>query len=103
MGRLRYVRARWPELEVPEGQPLWLLYELDDAADAVTRSVDLFPDGSVARNSIEIEERNGTPCPSLIDLSLAEGFADADLIEISSAEFEAAWAKGMDRPFWSAG
>lgn len=75
MGRLRYVRARWPELEVPEGQPLWLLYELDDAADAVTRSVDLFPDGSVARNSIEI----------------------------SSAEFEAAWAQGMDRPVWSAG
>ena len=97
----RHVRGRWPDPEIPEGEPQWLLYEIDDQADAVTRSVDVFDDGKVTRNSIEIEERDGRPCPSLIDVSLAEGLGDADLEVISIEEFEAAWAKGVDTPFWN--
>ena len=99
MGTLRHVRARWPEPQVPKGEPLWLLYEIDDQNDAVTRSVELFPDGTASRNSIEIEERNGRPCPSLIDTSLVEGFSDIDLEEISREEFAVAWTSGTDKPF----
>ena len=101
MDSLRYVRARWPDPEVPEGEPVWLFYELDELADAVTRSVDVFADGTVTRNSITIEERNGETYPSLIDTSLAEGFGGVDLEEISGAEFETVWTKGLDKPFWS--
>ena len=100
---LRYVRARWPDPEVPPGEPLWLHYELDDQADAVVRTVDLYPDGAITRNSIEIEERGGTPCPSLIDCSLSDGFAGVELAEIPSEEFEKLWARGLDKPFWNAG
>lgn len=102
MGGLRHVRARWPEPEVPPGEPLWLFYELDEQADAVIRSVDLFADGTATRNSIEIEERTGEPCPSLIDCSLADGFDGVELDEISGAEFEVVWEKGVDKPFWNA-
>ena len=101
MSDLRHVRARWPDAEVPTGSPEWLLYELDEQADAVTRTVELFPDGSVSRNSIQIEERGGKPCPALIDVSLADGFAGVDLEPITSEEFERAWARGRDTPFWN--
>ena len=101
MSILRHLRARWPEPVIPEGEPTWLLYEIDDAADAVTRTVDIFDEGKVTRNSIEIEERDGRSCPSLINVSLAEGFAAADLEEISAEEFEAAWARGVDAPIWN--
>lgn len=101
MSTVRHVRARWPDREVPAGSPEWLLYELDQRADAVTRTVELFPDGAITRNSKEIEERTGTPCPSLIDVSLAEGFDGVDLEPITIDEFEQAWAKGADTPFWN--
>ncbi|MGA0601334.1 hypothetical protein ACO2Q3_11590 [Caulobacter sp. KR2-114] len=64
--------------------------------------MDIFDDGKVLRASIEIEERNGQPCPSLIDLSLAQGLGGAELEEMSADEFEAAWARGVDTPFWNA-
>lgn len=102
MSGRRYVRGRWPDPDVPDGEPTWLLYEIDDEADAVTRSAEIFDDGRVLRNSIEIEERDGRSCPSLIDVSLSEGFGGADLEEISDREFEALWAKGVDTPFWNA-
>jgi hypothetical protein len=95
------VRARWPEPEVRPDEPLLLFYELDEQADAVVRSAEVFADGRVTRNSIEIEERSGEPCPSLIDCSLARGFDGVDLDEISGEEFEAVWAKGVDEPFWN--
>lgn len=101
MNARRHVRARWPEPQVPEGEPVWLFYEIDDLADAVTRSVDLFADGTTTRNSIEIEKRNGQPCPSLIGTSLADGFRGVDLEEISSEDFAVAWTKGIDTPFWN--
>jgi len=101
MSELRHVRAHWPEPKVPPGEPHSLFYELDERADAVIRSVDLFADGSVTRNSIVIEERAGGACPSLIDCSLAEGFDGVDLVDISGEEFESIWTKGVDKPFWN--
>jgi hypothetical protein len=100
MSNIKHVRTRWPDPEVPAGSPEWLLYELDQRADAVTRTVEFFRDGAITRNSIEIEERRGKPCPSLIDVSLAEGFTGVDLEPITSEEFEGAWARGKDTPFW---
>jgi hypothetical protein len=101
MSGIRHVRARWPEPVVPQGEPEWLLYELDEQADAVTRSVYLFSDGSVTRNSIAIEQRYGDPWPSLIDTSLAEGFSGVEFDELSASEFENAWSRGVDTPFWN--
>lgn len=101
MQNLRHVRARWPDREVPAGSPEWLLYELDEKADAVTRTVELFQNGFIARNSIEIEESGGVPCPSLIDVSLAEGFDGIELDPITRDEFDQAWADGKDTPFWN--
>lgn len=56
---------------------------------AVVRSAEVFADGSVARNSIEIEESDGKLCPSLIDCSLAEGVDGVDAEQITPEEFEA--------------
>jgi hypothetical protein len=98
-GSLEYLRMRWPDPIVPEGDPEWLLYEISRDQDAVLRSVELYADGRITRNSIEIEQRHGD-CPSLIDVSLDEGFGDADLIPIERAEFENLWAQGIDEPFW---
>jgi|GEM_PF-2378006 len=98
---LKHLRARWPDRDVPTGEPTWLLYELDEQADAVVRSADVFADGSVTRNSIEIEERGGKACPSLIDCSLAAGFDGVDAEEITREDFEAVWARGADKPFWN--
>ena len=67
--RLGYYRGRWPDVEVPEGEPLWLLYEVDREAGAVPRTVEIFPDGRIARNSVALERRYGDDCPSLIDIA----------------------------------
>jgi hypothetical protein len=80
---------------------LWLFYEIDESADAVTRSVWVYADGTVTRNSIEIEERSGKGCPSLIDCSLVQGFESADLEEITPEEFGKVWDSGVDTPFWN--
>jgi hypothetical protein len=88
-------------MDVPAGEPTWLLYELDEEADTVVRSANVFADGRVARNSIEIEERDGRPCPSRIDCSLAQGFDGVDAEQITPEEFETVWAKGVDKPFWN--
>ena len=97
---MRHIRARWPDAVVPPGEPEWLLYELDEAADQVTRSVELFPGGRVQRNSIEIEERKGDSCPSLWDVSIIEGLEGLTPTEISASEFEGVWRTGIDAPFW---
>lgn len=100
MAELKYVRARWPDPEVPDGSPEWLLYERDEQSDAVTRTVEFFPTGSVARNSIQIEERGGKPCPSLVEGSLRDGFGPS-AEQITSEEFERGWAMGTDTAFWN--
>jgi hypothetical protein len=101
MERLKHIRARWPDTEVPPGEPVWFLYELDEQEDAVVRSVELFADGTIARNSIAIEERGGKPCPSLFDCSLAEALEGVEFEEIAIEEFEKFWMQGKDTPFWN--
>jgi hypothetical protein len=78
-----------------------MYYEVDEARDAVCRSVEVFPDGRIERNSIEIEERSGGDCPSLIDVSLHEGFEGTEPQEMSQDDFEKLWLNGVDTPFWN--
>jgi hypothetical protein len=98
-----YFRARWPDSRVPDASPLWLLYEIDRAADRCTRMVEIFPDGAITRNSIELEERNRDSCPSLFDDSLTDFLSHTGLETINREQFEAFWTKGVDTPFWFAG
>ena len=60
---LAYFRGRWPDDEIPDGEPEWVLYEISYEQDAVLRAVDIYPDGRITRNGVEIEERNGDHCP----------------------------------------
>lgn len=94
-------RLPWPDTEIPAGEPSWLYYEIDKEKDAVRRSIEVFPDGRITRNSIEIEERDGRPCPSLIDVSLDEGFGDGEPLAMSLDEFEDLWRQGVDTPLWN--
>lgn len=96
-----YFRLPWPEVDVPAGEPSWLYYEIDKKNDAVRRSIEVFPDGRITRNSIEIEERDGRPCSSLIDTSLDDGFGDGEPLAMSPVEFEDLWRQGVDTPFWN--
>lgn len=96
-----YFRLPWPEDEVPADEPSWLYYEIDKDNDAVRRSIEVFPDGRITRNSIEIEERDGRPYPSLIDTSLDDGFGDGEPLAMTEAEFEDLWQRGVDTPFWN--
>lgn len=102
MSELKHVRARWPDAVVPDDSPEWLFYELDQRADVVKRMVEVFPDGSATRNSIEIEERIGPQCPSLFDVPLDDAFRGIDLEAITSDDFEQVWATARDTPFWNA-
>ena len=80
--------------------PVSCFYEIDHDADAVLRSVEVFADGRVLRDSVDLEQRNRDSCPSLVDHSLAVAFADAPLEEITADAFGAMWAQGQDYPFW---
>lgn len=95
-----HFRARWPDADVPDGEPVWLLYEVDVEADTVLRTVEVYPGGKITRNSIELEQRKGDACPSLIDTSLAEGFKGVVTEDIAMQEFEELWIRGVDTPFW---
>jgi len=95
-----YYRGRWPEEPIPDGEPIWLFYEVDKLADAVLRTVHVFADGRVARNSVVLEQRHGDQCPSLIDCSLGDLFDGGKLEEISREQFEEWWTKGIDVPVW---
>lgn len=95
-----YCRAHWPSADVPADSPSWLHYEISTSADAVLRTIDVFEDGRIARNSIELEQRNGNHCPSLIDCSLNEAFKGLEVEEMPRAAFEALWECGTDTPFW---
>ena len=61
---IRYYRARWPEEAVPAREPLWFYYEIDEGEDIVTRSIEIFDDGMIKRNSLELERRTGDHCLS---------------------------------------
>ena len=100
ISKREYFRGKWPEEKVPGGEPLWLMYEIDRVADNVLRTVEIFPDGSIARNSIVLEERNGDSCASLIDGSLETLLSHAMLEEITSEQFEDLWTRGENSPHW---
>lgn len=102
LAKCTYYCARWPEADVPADSPIWMHYEIDRSADAVLRTIEIFEDGRVTRNGIDLEQRNGDHCPSLIDCSLSEGFDGVEMKPMSHAEFEALWAKGVDKPVWFA-
>lgn len=95
-----YWRCRWPDPEAPPGEALWFLYEVDYGSDACTRTVEIFPDGRITRNSLQLEQRRGDDCPSLFDTSLSDGFHGPHLERITAAAFEEAWDRGVDTPFW---
>jgi len=100
---LTYFRGRWPDDPVPEGEPLWLLYEVDMATDNVLRTVDLFPEGRIESNSIEIDQPDTGHFKSLIDISFIELLRSEEsqaLKEITKEEFERLYAEGIDKPFW---
>lgn len=97
---MNYYSTRWPEDVVPAGEPQWLYYEVDLFLDAVLRTVEVFPDGSVARNSVDLEQLHGDHCPSLIDCSWREAAQGAALCETSRDLFEELWLKGADKPIW---
>lgn len=99
-----YLRGRWPEPTEPPDEPVWMYYEISQSADAVLRIVETFADGRVERNSIEIEQRYGDDCRSLIDGSLSELLACADgrLEWIAATDFDALWDRGIDTPLWFA-
>jgi len=95
-----YHRSRWPDAEVSADSPLWLHYEISKSADAVLRTIEIFEDGRITRNSVDLEQRNGDHCPSLIDCSLREGFDGVEMKTMPHDEFEALWEEGVDTPVW---
>lgn len=98
--QLKYFRLRWPDELVPPGEPLWLLYEVDEATDWVLRTVFAFPDGSITRNSIELELLYGGHCVSLVHGTWKELSNDLLLLETSPDEFEKLWSEGVDESLW---
>ncbi len=95
-----YYRSRWPEEIVPAGEPLWMYDEVDLEADCVLRTVDVFPDGTITRNSIEIDQpKDGRKFSSLLDVSWVD-IDQSHFTEISRDEFERLYARAVDRPFW---
>ena len=97
---IRYYRARWPEVVVPEGEPSWFYYEVDHGSDVVTRAIEIFDSGTIKRNSLELEQRHGDHCLSLIGDSWSDLAANAVLEELPGEQFEELWLQGIDAPFW---
>ena len=95
---LTYLRGRWPEDPIPEGCPVWLLYEVDAAQDVVLRSVELFADDRSERNSIELEARDGFPCVSVCHGPFIAAAIEAKLEPVTAEEFEALWQRSVDKP-----
>jgi hypothetical protein len=66
-------------------------------------TADVVPDGRIARSSVDLEQRHGDECLSLIDYSPDAVFAVAEPDEISREQFKELWTKGVDTPFWLVG
>ena len=86
--------------DLPVDLPLSYFYEIDHGADVVLRLAEVSSDGRTIRDSLDLEQRNGDLCPSLVDQPLAVAFADAPLEEITAAAFKILWQQGEDCPFW---
>jgi hypothetical protein len=99
---IRYYRATWPDEEAPPGEPKWYLYEVDLEKDNVLRDVQIFDDGSVNRNSLDIEARYGPRFDSLCDSPFLPLIDEVPMTEITQEEFQSYWSRGRDRSFWNA-
>jgi hypothetical protein len=99
---IRHYQCPYPDEQIPPDMPIRFFYEVDVDADNVLRSVEIFADGSIARNSLEIEARHGQRWMSLSDGPFIENLEDIGLSACSADEFENAWANGKDTPFWNA-
>lgn len=97
---IKYYRGRWPDEEVPPDEPTWMLHEVDMDKDNVLRQVEMFDNGAITRNSVEIEARHGPRFESLLGCSFLEVVDEAPLTEITQDEFESHWIQGQDTPFW---
>lgn len=97
---IKYYRARWPDEQVPPGEPTWMLYEVHLDKDNVLRDVEIFDNGAIARNSVEIEARDGSRFETLWDCSFLEVLGEVPFTEITQEEFESHWIQGQDTPFW---
>ena len=100
-----YVKAPWPERDIPEGEPDWSYYEVEDTRDVVTRIIALFRDGRAIRNSMERAAREGPDHRSPEHRSLVHGSFLRDtetrqgLLPMTRSEFEALWQRAFDRPW----
>lgn len=104
---LAYFKLPWPEEPVPDDCPDWLYCEVEKDRDVVTRTVEVFADGRVIRNSIALAARDGLDVrppeyQSLVYgpfLTVEEDYAGVPAdAEISVAEFDEAWNVAIDKP-----
>lgn len=99
---LAYFKCRWPEETLPEGEPLWMYYEVVTERDIVTRIVDLYPNGDAIRDSLELDEREGPDQRDPKHRSLVHGpFLETlpdDVETISGIEFCQIWDAATDNP-----
>jgi hypothetical protein len=96
---LLYFRGRWPEEEVPPGEPTWLHYEVYPNEDAVLRAVEIFADGRSERSSLALESRDGFPCLSIVHGPFMEHVAEWPVRPMTAEEFERLWECSIDKPF----
>lgn len=93
---LIHLKGKWPEQNVPDGEPLWLFYEVVEERDVVTRTVEIFPGGLSS-------EREGQDARHPQNRSLVHGaFLKEErcwLEVISEAEFNRQWDTTTDNPF----
>ena len=98
---IRYYQWKVEEENKESDLPVQLFYEVAAEADNVLRWVQIFADGSVARNSLEIEAAHGQRWESLTDGPFMAHLEDMDMLDCTADEFETAWARGKDTPFWN--
>lgn len=98
-----YFKSLWPEDPVPIGEPSWIYYEVIEATDVVTRTVDVYSDGRALRNSIALAEREGPDqrAPEFRSLVYGAflGYSREGLIPITKNEFLQLWDSARDTPW----
>ena len=100
-----YVKGRWPDGEIPTGEPEWFYYEVTEDTDVVCRTVEVFPDGRSIRNSIKLAEREGPDFREPKYRSLVHGSflklseVREQLTNSTLGEFEKFWNNAVDKPW----
>jgi hypothetical protein len=93
---VRYFKCPWPERPVPDGEPMFILYEVEDVRDAVMRLIDVYADGRILKDSATKYTHDKLDVRNSVDFSLVQGDLlgdglDKQMEEITEAEFAAAW------------